>query len=186
MPSAAVAEKNAAWARLLQHRTRANEARYKRARNRQNSIFRRKKRQQEDRDREETEELYRANNARKFYEKLNRSRKGHVPQPDMCKDINGNLLTNEREVIQRWRQHYEEHLNGDMADNGGGMVMNLGARAQDMRLPAPNLQEIQEEIGRLKNNKAPGVDQLPGELFKHGGEALARALHWVITKVLGG
>ena len=50
-----VEEKNAAWARLLQHRTRANEARYKQARNRQNSIFRRKKRQQEDRDREETE-----------------------------------------------------------------------------------------------------------------------------------
>ncbi|XP_062545344.1 uncharacterized protein LOC134211948 [Armigeres subalbatus] len=101
----------------------------------------------------------------------------------MCKDINGNLLTNEREVIQRWRQHYEEHLNGDVADEDGGMVMDLGERAQDIILPAPDPQEIQEEIGRLKNNKAPGVDQLPGELFKHGGEALARALHWVITKI---
>lgn len=39
-----VEEKNSARARMLQHRTSANEERYRRARNQQNSVFRRKKR----------------------------------------------------------------------------------------------------------------------------------------------
>ncbi|XP_055535307.1 uncharacterized protein LOC129724427 [Wyeomyia smithii] len=42
-----VEEKNAARARMLQHRTRANVERYRQARNSQNSVLRRKKRQQE-------------------------------------------------------------------------------------------------------------------------------------------
>ncbi|XP_062715888.1 uncharacterized protein LOC134291753 [Aedes albopictus] len=176
-------EKNAAWARMLQHRTRANGARYKQARNRQNSVFRMMKRQQEERDREAMEELYRAKDTRKFYEKLNRSRRGFVPQADMCRDNHGNILTSEREVVERWRQHYDEHLNGDVASTEGGVVTDLGVCAQDERLPAPDLQEIEEEVGRLKNNKAAGADQLPSELLKYGGEALVRALHWVITKI---
>ena len=44
-------EKKAAWTRLLQTRTRANKERFRRARNQQTSVFKRKKRQQEDRDR---------------------------------------------------------------------------------------------------------------------------------------
>ncbi|XP_065092188.1 uncharacterized protein LOC135713044 [Ochlerotatus camptorhynchus] len=178
-----VEEKNVARARMLQHRTRLNVERYRQARNRQNSVFRRKKRQQEDRDREAMENLYRVNDTRKFYEKLNSSRKGYVPQADMCKDLDGNLLTNECEVIERWKQYYDEHLNGEAAENEGGTATDLGTRAEDDRLPAPDLQEVEEEIGRLKNNKATGVDQLPSELLKYGGEALARALHWVIAKI---
>lgn len=96
--------------RMLQYCTRANEVRYGQARNRQNSTFQGKKGHQEDRDREAMEELFRAKDKRKFYEKLNRLRKGFVPQADMCRDCDGNLLTNEREVVERWRQHYNEHL----------------------------------------------------------------------------
>ena len=178
-----VEEKNAARARMLQHRTRRNVERYRRARNRQNSVLRRKKRQQEDRDREAMEELYQANDTRKFYEKLNSSRKGYVPQADMCRDLDDNLLTDECEVIERWKQYFDEHLNGDAAESEDGMAVDLSARAEDNRITAPDLQEVEEEIGRLKNNKAAGADQLPSELLKYGGEALARALHWVIAKI---
>ena len=120
---------------MLQHRTRANVDRYKQARNRQNSVLRRKKRQQEDRDRKAMEELYRVNDTRKFYEKLNRSRKGNVPQADMCWDLSGNLLTNECEVIERWGQHFDEHLNGNEAEHGDGMVTDLGAPGAGRQIP---------------------------------------------------
>jgi sorting nexin-29 len=101
----------------------------------------------------------------------------------MCRDLDGNLLTNECEVIERWKQYYDEHLNGDIAEDDDEVAVDLGVRADDDRIPAPDLQEVEEEIGRLKNNKAAGADQLPSELFKHGGEALAKALHWVIAKI---
>ncbi|XP_055527060.1 uncharacterized protein LOC129719690 [Wyeomyia smithii] len=178
-----VEEKNAARARMLQHQTRANVERYRRARNRQNSVLRKKKHQGEDRDRKAMEALYRANDTRKFYEKLNCSSKGFVPQADMCRDLGGNLLTNKCEVIDRWKQYYDEHLNGDVEEDDDGVVVDLGVRADDDKIPAPDLQEVREEIDRLKNNKATGADQLPSELLKHGGESLAKALHWDIAKI---
>ena len=168
--------------RKLQVPTRANVARYQRARNRKNSIFKTKKRQQDDRDRDEMEQLFRANETRKFYEKVNWSRKGFVPRADTCRDVEGNLVADRSEVMDRWRQYFNEHLNGAELD-GDGVRADLGTPEADDTFPAPDLQEIQQEIKKLKNNKAAGKDRLPAELFKYGGEKLARALHSVITKI---
>ena len=114
------------------------------------------------------------------------SRKGYVPQADMCWDSSGNLLTNECEVSDRWRQHFDKHQHGNEAEPGDGMVTDLAVPAPDDTFPAPDLQEVKAEIGRLKNNKAAGIDQLPAELLKHGGETLATALYWAITKIWEG
>ncbi|XP_055539027.1 uncharacterized protein LOC129726410 [Wyeomyia smithii] len=179
---AAVSEKNRTWVNHLRVRTRENLVKYRRARNDMTTILRRKKRQQEDRDHEELEELFTANETRKFYEKVNQSRKGYVPRADFCRDMEGNLITNDSEVVDRWKQHFDEHLNGD-ATNRSGTGTDLGVPAVDDRVSAPDLHEIQREIGRLKNNKATGKDGLPGELYKHGNVTLARALHWVISKI---
>ena len=175
-------EKKEAFARKLQARTRGNVERYNQARDRQTAVFKIKKRQQEDRDREEMERLFLANETRKFYGKINQFRKGFVPRADKCRDAEGNLLVNRSEAISRWRQYFNEHLNGDTAD-GDGIEINLGVPGADEQFPAPDLQTIQKEIKELKNNKAAGKDRLPSELFKYGGEKLAKALHWVISKI---
>ncbi|KXJ68061.1 hypothetical protein RP20_CCG006140 [Aedes albopictus] len=54
------------------------------------------------------EELYHAKDTRKFYEKLNRLRRGFVPQADMCRDNHGNILMSELELVERRRQHYDD------------------------------------------------------------------------------
>ena len=48
-------ERKAAYARKLQYGTRENVERYKRAKKQQNTVFKQKKRQLEDRDRDEME-----------------------------------------------------------------------------------------------------------------------------------
>lgn len=68
-----------------------NRARYRQARNRNNLVFRREKHQQEERDREAMEDLYRAKQTRKFYEKLCRSGRGFVAQVVMCRNNHGNF-----------------------------------------------------------------------------------------------
>ena len=70
-----------------------------------------------------------------------------------------------------------------MATNGDGIGVKLGEPAADNTFPTPGLQEIQQEIGKLKSNRAAGKDRLPEELFKYGGEKLDRGLHWVISKI---
>ena len=217
--------KNAARQRMLQRRTRQNVERYKQALKEQKRVFKIKKRQLEDLEREEMEELFHTNDARKFYKKVNQVHKSYVPQASSCKSINGDLLTNECEVIERWRQHFECHLNNDVTitpatntqtitiantidiqtpttittptssitiatntptastNTVNEVVYDLGETAADEMFPPPDLNEIQEEIGRLKNNKAAGTDSLVGELIKHGGEKVAKLLHIIITKI---
>lgn len=36
---------------------------------------------------------------------------------------------------------------------------------------------------KLRNNKAPGKDNIPTELYKHGGRAVILALHGIIEKI---
>ncbi|XP_055632878.1 uncharacterized protein LOC129773303 [Toxorhynchites rutilus septentrionalis] len=81
-----------AWKNYLSIATRENLAKYRRARN-LTTILRRKKRQQEDRDRDELEKLFQANDTRMFNEKVNQSRKSYTPNPDMCRDEKRNLIT---------------------------------------------------------------------------------------------
>lgn len=97
-------------------------------------------------------------------------------------DLNGKLLTNESGVINRWIQYYDEHLNGNVGDIGGKET-HLGTPTHDDILPAPDVQDVRVEIGKLKNKWAASKNQLPGELYKFGGENLMRALYWIVSKI---
>ena len=46
----------------------------------------------------------------KFYEKVKRSRKGFTPQADTCRDAEGNLLMDKGEVLDRWKQFFNERM----------------------------------------------------------------------------
>ena len=91
-------EKKAAYARKLQHGTRENMERYKRAQKQQNTAFKLRKRQLKDRDRVDIEQLFRQKATRNFYAKAKRLRKGFTPQADTCRDAEGNLLIDKGEV----------------------------------------------------------------------------------------
>jgi hypothetical protein len=43
--------------------------------------------------------------------KLNDVRRPFEPQVAMCRAKNGELLTNKNQVLARWKEHFEEHLN---------------------------------------------------------------------------
>ena len=45
----------------------------------------------------------------------------------------------------------------------------------------PTMDEMARAIAGLKNGKAPGGDEIPAEVWKHGGDNLFRRLHQLIT-----
>jgi hypothetical protein len=84
----------------------------------------------------------------------------------MCGAKNGELLTNKNQVLARWKEHFEEHL-------------NEGSESEQPTRPEGALKY-------LKNNKAAGADSIAAELLKNGGPSLVDALHAVIQQAWTG
>ncbi|KXJ71937.1 hypothetical protein RP20_CCG019349 [Aedes albopictus] len=130
--------------------------------------------------------LYRSDETRKFCEKLNACRNGFLPRAQLCRDKDGSLLTDGRAVMERWKQHFDEHLNGvvDVGtggnDSGGNNYANA---AGDGNEPTPTRREVEDAIYQLKINKASGKDDIAAKLIKMGPEKLATCLHRLIVRI---
>jgi hypothetical protein len=49
----------------------------------------------------------------------------------------------------------------------------------------PTLEEVRDSLKNLKNNKAPGTDNIPAELLKYGGNEVMQSIYELIILVLG-
>jgi len=90
--------------------------------------------------------------------------------PTFCKDKSGNILSDHRDILQRWKQHFcnlqsrstrtEELVFGNIIFNNVKEV------------PPPTYYEVNQVIEKLKTHNAAGPDNIPAELIKQGGTEL--------------
>jgi hypothetical protein len=118
--------------------------------------------------------------SRKFYKRLNDARRPFEPQVTMCRANNGKLLTNKNQVLARWKEYFEEHLNE-------GSTLEQSTRRVDLRhdvvdIDLPSREEIEGALKYLKNNKAASAHSIAAELLKSGGPYMVDALHAVIQQ----
>jgi hypothetical protein len=119
--------------------------------------------------------------SRKFYKRLNDIRLPFEPQVAMCRAKNLGLLTNKDQVLAKWKEHFEEHLNeGSKTEQP---TRPVGLRDDDgIDIDLPSRDEIEGAVKYLKNNKAAGDDSITAELLKNGGPNLVDASHEVIQQ----
>ncbi|XP_040152680.1 uncharacterized protein LOC120894260 isoform X2 [Anopheles arabiensis] len=119
----------------------------------------------------------------------------------MCRDAEGNLLTDEREVIESWKCYYEEHLNGaeagevgasgrtrqppqqQLSSNNSDSIGEDNSISADDEVPPPSLNKIASAIKQFKSNKSADSDGLAAVLFKMMPERLIVEMHQLIVKV---
>ena len=87
------------------------------------------------------------------------------PRVGVIKDEQGNNLTEERDIKNRWKE-YLEYLymrNNQIKDN---FTKSIPLENE------PNIldEEVRLTLKELANNKSPGVDNIPIELVKAAGE----------------
>ncbi|XP_058816401.1 uncharacterized protein LOC131679682 [Topomyia yanbarensis] len=85
---------------------------------------------------------------------LNASRKGFVPQAEICRDKDGSLLTDNREVIDRWKQHFDEHLNGEENEQ-----QRADQQQQHQHLPEQPGQQGEEQRGEQQQQQGEQQQQ---------------------------
>jgi hypothetical protein len=104
-------QKNAARERAIQNNTREAKNAYKLARTKERRLFRKKARQLDEEALIEIERHRSIQDSCKFYKRLNDVRRPFELQVALCRSKNGELLTNKNQVLARWKEHFEEHLN---------------------------------------------------------------------------
>jgi hypothetical protein len=136
-------------------------------------VHRRKKREWMKVEMERLELLNSQNDTRKLYKALNNARKTFKPRVTLYKDEVGDIrvISDKQGILARWVRHFDKLLNGDPAakkSNEGEVQRNV----QEFEVreveetEAPTLDEVGNALEKLKNNKAPGTDNLLAELIK--------------------
>ncbi|XP_058177407.1 zinc finger protein 84-like [Anopheles ziemanni] len=114
---------------------------------------------------------------RQFYQAIAGHRSTFTPKVTCCRSKDGDLVSNQPEVLSRWAQYFDELLNDQFNEQ-------LEAPpADEIMLQPPSIEETRKAIRRLKNNKSPGTDGITAELIKNGGANLENEIHRLISEI---
>jgi hypothetical protein len=89
-------------------------------------------------------------------------KKDYQLRNNTTKDENGDLITDSRSILGRWRNHFSQLLNVF----GFNFVRQADIRTSEPLVTEPSDFEIEMVIEQVKRNKSPGTDQIPTELIK--------------------
>lgn len=82
------------------------------------------------------------------------------------------LITDKEAILNRWAEHFDSVLNRPSSINDEA-INRLPQIPTNVALDCtPTLAELHKAISQLSSGKAPGADNIPAEIYKHGGPAL--------------
>jgi len=119
------------------------------------------------------------NSVRDLYRGINDFKKGYQPRTIKVMDEKGELFADPHSIMARWRNYFSQLLNVH-EDND---VRQAEIHTVEPVVPEPSAFEVELAIGKLKNHKLPGIDQIPAEFIKEGGRTLFCANHKLIISI---
>lgn len=132
---------------------------------------------------EEIQDLHDRHNIHGMFKAINRLCGPPSRSPQTVKDLDGKILTDPQEILQRWTAHFDKLLN-QFSEIDEKVLENIPQRPVDESLAAPpTLDEVKKAFERLKNNRCTGEDGIPAEVFKYGGETLLKVFHQLICRI---
>jgi hypothetical protein len=170
-------DQNNVCLKMLQRKTQSNIEAYKEARREERKVCRKQKKYYEEEKLEELQDKYKINALKQFYEGIHKIRTGFQPRTTMCKNKQGVIVGDEKDVLEVWATYFKELLNPKVNMTTSEGITYFGPESN---IVAPTLQETLGVIRNLKNNKAPGEDSITSELIKYGGRKLWNRNHQLI------
>jgi hypothetical protein len=92
------------------------------------------------------------------------------------------FLSEKDDILRRWAEHFDELLNIESSkQNAPSQKTYQVYLATDE--PAPTLNEVENAIQKLKNNKASGIDLIQAELIKKASPDFVECMYQLIMKI---
>ncbi|XP_065172610.1 uncharacterized protein [Atheta coriaria] len=190
----AIETRNETYSKYLQVQTRDRKAAFRQARREADKVCRLAKRTFENNQVEIMEKDFRENETRSAYKYLKRIRDGYKPHTTLCRDQTGQIISDLKNILDAWKTHFEDLLNG--TDNDDNLTQTTPSASQtnenenednynysNVDISPPTIEELEEAIQAQKNNKSPGIDGIPAEIYKHGGRKLLHYLHKLMVNI---
>ncbi|KAG7296948.1 hypothetical protein JYU34_019852 [Plutella xylostella] len=152
---------------------------YKKVRAEAKRVIREAKRHHLDKIVKEMETLIRANESRRFYMEVKSCKKGYQPTAQVLIDDDENLVTDKEHIKNQWRNYFHDLLNCPPLVE----PVPHSNHNNDSEVEPPSFEEVRAAIMRLKNNKAPGIDGLPSEIWKYCGGTVQSKLYELLLKI---
>ena len=99
------------------------------------------------------------------------------------KDKQGNTHTDKKEVLKCWEEHFSAHLNTAFPHQPPAIDEIPGPPEEADDLPPISLEEIEQAVNKMKNRKAPGIDNITAEALKAGGKPMTEMLHKIFNAI---
>jgi hypothetical protein len=103
-------------------------------------------------------------NIRDLYRDINEFKLGYQPRINIIKDENGKLLADPQNILNRWKNFFNQVLNV----HGVHDVRQMDIHTAVPLVIEPSPVEVVISIVKLKSFKSPGTNEIPAELFTQG------------------
>jgi len=88
------------------------------------------------------------------------------------------------QIEQRCREYFESLLNVTENISTSTECVNHSTdtdQVENDEHTGISLEEVEKAIQHMKNNKSPGSDELPSEIFKYAGDSMTKWIHCIIN-----
>ncbi|KAK9753777.1 hypothetical protein QE152_g1761 [Popillia japonica] len=158
---------------MLKNECYETRSKYEHQRKKCKKLLREKKRKYMENEIKEMEENYKNKEVAKLYGGWKMERSGFQPKANMYKNQAGELLGGEQQILEMWKNHFEDLLNTTLVqyDENEGAEQNIKHPEEVVESEAnpSTVLEIEEAIKNMRNNKSPGHDSVRAEMLKYGG-----------------
>ena len=86
-------------------------------------------------------------------------------------------------MFERWKHQFNEALNQELIPDHMNSEQEMENLNEKEEIPPPTCNEINGIIQKLRNNKAPGLDNIISELIKEGGQQFKHRIYMLILKI---
>jgi hypothetical protein len=123
----------------------------------------------------EINEINRNRDTRKLYKDVRILSNQPSAMTLVCKDKDGNILSERKQILEGWQQYFKELLNP--ATERINIIEIHENSINNLEQEEPTYEEMNKIIKNLKSNKAAGPDDILPEFIKNGGFPLKQKIY---------